>query len=181
MTIRSRVAKSSLVVLGLLVLVGGPVAYAIVASGPSTRVEVYDNGNGGADYELKSAAGSMVLDFPSGDLAPLPRQRSWDILVVEDVALFGRKYRAGDRLTSDGDSLVVQSGPQGWMNDVRYRVWKLQQPESSPKSAFIRVQQVTLRSEANGNPPDGASLPFGTEVGVIEEKNDWLKVKAKQA
>lgn len=113
----------------------------------------------------------LVVDFdvlnPSKGVRVLPFycQPSVDVVVIDDLEYQRVRYKAGRRLTSNGQRLVLQNPLKAIYNDLRYYVWRVRHFSSEGKKAilFARASEISL---FNGE-PDGLlwrtkGLTFGS-------------------
>lgn len=171
--------KKWILLAAALVLLAGAAAAYIKYAKPPFRVVLYNAGGGEVDIEVKSIGDVVIeLGLQGAQIAPLWKQPAIDIIVAEDLVFRGEQYRAGDRLTSTREGeLVKQPWYRAFYNDIRYYAWKVKQPaEPEPRTAYVRAEEVDLRPGPDAGSEKRATLRFGTEVQVLEERGEWFRV-----
>ncbi len=101
----------------------------VAMSKPPPRVEIRDTGNG--QVSLRGQA-SFEHNFATGrfEMVPLTRQKGIEIVVENDLVLYGVSYRGGAHLRPDGKgNLVHQNIILSRWNDLRHTLWRLTHPE----------------------------------------------------
>jgi hypothetical protein len=159
----------------LVIAASAAVALAHRAGGPF-RVVLFDRGDGTARADIEILS-SFTFVLSGGSLKPAPfyEQRSVDVVVEHDLEFLGQKFRAGERLTSDGTGLVPEGLPTRLWNDLRYAVWRLEQPRRG--RVAIRVREVSLLGGPRGISNDNGSARLGEPCEILDSDGDWLKVR----
>jgi hypothetical protein len=176
---RTVVVLASLFVV-LCVVLGGLLLAAHRSGGPF-RVVLFDAGNGQGAMDIEKLSNVTITFTFDGGIRPQPvwEQRDADVVVEHDLEFNNRKWRAGERLTSDGERLVPQSLRRRLWNDVRYAVWRFEQPNHGKREQlWIRARAVGLRGQAGeGTGPERGQVKFGDRVEVLERgADDWMNV-----
>lgn len=58
--------------------------------------------------------------------------------------------------------------------------WLPMPAEAAAQRQTVQVKEAALRSRSSGLSSATALLPFGTEVSVLEERGDWLRIVASE-
>lgn len=166
--------------LALALTVGGALLAAHRAGGPF-RVVLFDGGDEEAAVDVENVAEvTIVFTFNGGGGQPRPspfwEQRAVDVVVEHDVEFRGHSYSEGERLTSDGKSLVPQSFTRRVWNDLRYAVWRFNQGERD--RLWVRAREVDLRgTPREGISPERGKVKLGDLVEVLDRDMDgWINV-----
>ena len=165
----------------VLCFVLGGLLLAAHRSGGPFRVVLFDAGNGQGAMDIEKLSNVTIsFTFDGGiQLQPVWEQRDADVVVEHDLEFNNRKWRAGERLTSDGERLVPQSLRRRLWNDVRYAVWRFEQPNHGKRQQlWIRARAVRLRGQAGESTgPERGQVKFGDRVEVLERgADDWMNV-----